>query len=308
MDFDYNKLKVFLTVVESGGITSASKILHRTQSAVSQSLQSLEQNLGLILITWEGKRLKLTREGEFVYNAVSDRISAIDGQLMSIIQANHEVTGYIEIGVLQDYSTNILEDLLRILANFREKYPAVTLKIHFDTSFNIEQSLLNQKIDFGLLINFREHHHFHVFEVATAEHIIVTSNAYLKNNHPFHTVQDVVKADLIDIDVSFTCLTPWVKKHAPFLVEELHEKTPVLTVPNFKSIKELLLLDCGIGVVPKYLVEGELKKRELIQILPELSTLRVGVECAILKRKRERLCDVLFKKEIRGLLSKLSLV
>lgn len=54
MDIDYNKLKTFLAVVRAGGVTAAAKKLHRTQSAVSQALQSLEGNLGVAIITHFG--------------------------------------------------------------------------------------------------------------------------------------------------------------------------------------------------------------------------------------------------------------
>ena len=95
MDIDYNKLKSFLAVVRCNGVTAAAKQLNRTQSAVSQSLRGLEEQLGLTLIEWQGKRLKLTRDGHLVYRAIHDRMSAITEQLTTIIQSGDEVGGCI---------------------------------------------------------------------------------------------------------------------------------------------------------------------------------------------------------------------
>jgi len=299
MEIDYNKLRSFLAVVECGSITAASKELHRTQSAVSQTLHNLEKNLGLTLIEWEGKQLKLTRDGQLVYRAIRDRMNAIDEQLTTIIKAGEEVGGCIEIGVLQDHSTKIQERLLFVLAKFRKKYPAVTFKINFGTSIEIEQGLLNQKLDIGLLINFRERHRFHVFEVAKEEHIITTSSEYLKEKGPIDHLNDIMTADLIDIDETFTCLTPWIQKHGPKLVQKLDEKSPIIIVPDFQNTREFVLLGLGIAVIPRYLIGHDLKKGKLVQVLPKLSTLQVSVDCATQRGKRERLCEVLFLEAMR---------
>ena len=107
MDVDYNKLKSFLAVVEAGSVTLAAKKLNRTQSAVSQAIRGLEHNLGITLINWEGKRLKLTREGQLIHKAVKARMAAIEEQLHTIIKSGVEVGGCIEVGILQDHSTRV---------------------------------------------------------------------------------------------------------------------------------------------------------------------------------------------------------
>lgn len=293
-DFDYNKLKSFLTIVEAGSITAAAKILRRTQSAVSQTLQNLENSLGLTLIEWEGKQLKLTREGQQIHLAINERLKAMDETLSTIVQSGEEVGGCLEIGLLQDHSTRIQPHLLKAIASFRMLHPAVTFKLSFDTSANLEQALLDHHLDIGLLINFQERHRFSVSEVASEEHLVVTSSKYLKTHDPLKHLSDLLGCDLIDIDTHFTCFTPWIKKHSPKLISKLAEKSPTLIVPDFQAIKELALLDQGIAILPRYLIESELKTGRIIQVFPSLATLRVGVDCATLKGKRERLAETLF--------------
>jgi DNA-binding transcriptional LysR family regulator len=299
MDIDYNKLKSFLAVVKAGGVTAAAKELNRTQSAVSQAIQSLEGNLRVKLIEWEGKRLKLTREGQLIYKAIETRMEAMEEQLEAILKAGQEVSGTIEIGVLQDHSTKIQEHLLTSMALFRKAYPAVKFQLTFGKSVEIEQALLEGELDIGLLINFKERERFQVFELATEEHLIVASHEYLKSIKAIKHIQDAIAADLIDIDEQFTCLTPWVQKHAPSLVQKLDEKQPVIIVPDFHAAKALILLSQGIGVLPRYLIEKDLANGKIVQILHKLTALRVRLDCAVKRGRKERLCDRLFIHALR---------
>lgn len=294
MDIDYNKLKFFLAVVRCKSLTAAAKELHRTQSAVSQAISSFERQLGVKLLTWEGKRLQLTREGKLIYNAAADRIASLDEQFESITKAGLEVGGVIEIGMLNDASTDMQELVFAQIAQFRSDYPAVTFKIRFDTSRNIEEALLQRELDLGFLINIQSHHRFHAIEVATEQHIIVSSPQYVARFPELKTVQDVISKDLIDIDEHFTCFTPWVSHHDADALGILEKKSPVIAVPDFRLIQKLVLDHQGIAVLPRYLISKELERGSIIQLLPELSALRVWVNCIRERGRQDRLCEQLF--------------
>jgi DNA-binding transcriptional LysR family regulator len=262
-------------------------------------LHNLEKNLGLSLIEWEGKKLKLTRDGQRVHATIHDSLNAIDAQLNTIVKAGDEIEGCIEIGVLQDHSTKILDHLMHLLANFRRKNPKVTFKIKFDTSALIEEALLDQKIDIGLMINFKERHRFNIYEIAKEEHIVATSSDYIKQSGPFSHLKDIITADLIDIDEIFTCLSPWIQKHDHGLIHELDKKSPVIIVPDFKAARELIMLGQGISVIPRYLIQNDLSSGKLVQLLPKLSSLEVRIDCAVKRGRRERLCERIFIEELR---------
>src|SRR6186713_2668829 len=60
---DLNALKVFLAVSTCGNMTAAAKRLGLTQSAVSQSIRQLEDNLGSVLLDRAQRPLRLTAAG-----------------------------------------------------------------------------------------------------------------------------------------------------------------------------------------------------------------------------------------------------
>src|SRR5260370_6870010 len=65
-DIDLDLIRCFLTVVESGGFTQASKRLHVTQSGITLKIKRLEAQLNCPLFRRTTKPLELSHEGEIV--------------------------------------------------------------------------------------------------------------------------------------------------------------------------------------------------------------------------------------------------
>lgn len=64
------KIRIFMAVVEEGSFNAAGKKLFMSQSAVSQQITRLEQELGIVLFDRESYRPQLTKEGKFYYQEV----------------------------------------------------------------------------------------------------------------------------------------------------------------------------------------------------------------------------------------------
>ena len=65
-DIDLDLARTFLTVVESGGFTPASRRLHLTQSGITLKIKRLEEQLSCRLFQRTTKPLELSQEGEIV--------------------------------------------------------------------------------------------------------------------------------------------------------------------------------------------------------------------------------------------------
>ena len=61
---DLRQLRAFVAVVEEGSFTLAARRIFVTQSAVSHSLRTLEEQLACRLLDRTGKRVAVTAEGE----------------------------------------------------------------------------------------------------------------------------------------------------------------------------------------------------------------------------------------------------
>ena len=71
-----SRYAVFCAVVERGSFTAAAAALNYSQSAVSQAVKALEQELGAALISRETRRLTLTRDGEGYLPYIQEVVAA----------------------------------------------------------------------------------------------------------------------------------------------------------------------------------------------------------------------------------------
>lgn len=121
---DLRKLKSLLTVAELNSITEASKAVNLTQSAVSQQLKDLEEEVGLALIDRSRRPISLTLEGiELV--TVARQIATLWEDYINLHRED-EVEGELVLGYIRSAVNPILA---KAIVSLKERHPNVTIKL-----------------------------------------------------------------------------------------------------------------------------------------------------------------------------------
>ena len=68
---DFKAMSVFVTVIERGSMHAAAEKLAMTPSAITQSIQKLEQQLKIKLLNRTTRKISLTEAGEVFYQHAS---------------------------------------------------------------------------------------------------------------------------------------------------------------------------------------------------------------------------------------------
>jgi DNA-binding transcriptional LysR family regulator len=123
---DLPQLRAFIAIADAGGVTRAAERLNLSQPAVSRQVQTLEAELGLALFTREGRRMRLTSEGEDLLrrsrliiaeaNALQERARALQSG----------ETGILRIGTTPPMIEAVLSGFLR---GYRTRHPGVDVHI-----------------------------------------------------------------------------------------------------------------------------------------------------------------------------------
>ena len=103
------QLKYFISIIEKGNFTEAAEENYISQSAISQQIQSLENELGYKLLIREKRTFTLTPAGKYIYNQSKNILENIENmqEKAKFIASNNNYS--IKIGYLKNYTGNELQ-------------------------------------------------------------------------------------------------------------------------------------------------------------------------------------------------------
>ena len=117
-DIDLDLLRTFLTVVESGGFTLASKRLHVTQSGITLKIKRLEQQLNCRLFQRTTKPLELSHEGEVVLGYARRLLDLSQEMAERVAKPRKEIP--LRLGVVDHFGPELLPVWI---SRFKETFP-----------------------------------------------------------------------------------------------------------------------------------------------------------------------------------------
>lgn len=121
------QLRAFYYAAHLESITRASQHLGITETAVSNRVRALEQELGDVLFDRTGKNVSRTPAGETLYRLAARLVTGVDDLLLNFSERSNDiVSGEIRIGATQCVVTSILPLQLK---RFHDLYPEVRLHI-----------------------------------------------------------------------------------------------------------------------------------------------------------------------------------
>jgi len=145
-NIDVALLRAFIAVAETGRMTTAAKIVHRTQGAISQQIKRLETQFDARLFDRKAGSASLTREGEkLLVNA--HRLISLNDEIMDRMRTV-DFTGEVRLGVAHDIVRALMPPVLR---RFRQEHPNVLITLMSDTTQTLRADLRERKIDLAIL-------------------------------------------------------------------------------------------------------------------------------------------------------------
>lgn len=144
MDISFELYKVFYYVATTLSFSEASRRLYISQSAVSQSIKSLEQKLGRPLFLRNTKKVTLTPEGETLLHHVEPAVNLLyDGEQQLLNAPSQEAP--LRIGASDTICRYFLVPYFK---RFHKEFPNIHIKVTNATSQGCAALLHNNKVDF----------------------------------------------------------------------------------------------------------------------------------------------------------------
>ena len=139
-------LKIFVSVFQNGSVTKASKELHLAQPSVSLAIRELEEYYGICLFDRIGRTIAPTEGGREFYGYAVHVVGLFDEMEKKI--RNWDAIGVLRVGSSITIGTHILPMLIR---RYQQDFPDLKVEAVISKSRNIEQDLLDGRVDIGLI-------------------------------------------------------------------------------------------------------------------------------------------------------------
>lgn len=145
MNIDLELYRIFYVVAKHKHMTKASKELHISQPAISQSIKKLEEQLDGTLFLRSNKGMELTEEGRMFYEYVKGALELINNAEKEFTSFKDLSKGDIKIGCSATLTKLVLMDVLK---DFHKEYPNINIQITNDLTSNLINDLKLGKLDF----------------------------------------------------------------------------------------------------------------------------------------------------------------
>lgn len=142
---DLDLLRTLTAIASHDSFAAAAVQLGRTQSAITQQMQRLEEKIGHALFEKQGRNKRLTEHGQRLLGYARHMLAIHDEALRNL--QHRQVQGRVRIGAPHDAADNMLAPVLREIA---QNFPGMQIDIHVGRSPFLMESLRQGELDLAL--------------------------------------------------------------------------------------------------------------------------------------------------------------
>ncbi|WP_411784548.1 LysR substrate-binding domain-containing protein [Bradyrhizobium sp. UFLA01-814] len=256
-------IRFFLAIAAARSLAAAARALDVTPSAVSQRLQSLEQRLGVQLVSRSARRLTLTDEGELLMQ----RGGALLDEAMELTEAlrarRGTIAGHLKILAPLGFGRRYIAP---VVANFRSRHPDVSVELELsDRPGRAAAGAWDVMIHIGAL----QDSTLRLLRLAPNERLLCASPAYLKCRGTPASPQQLRGHDCIALRENEEDVTLWRFSRRRGAAEpDVVRIEPMLSSNDGEVVKAWALMDHGLIVRSEWDVAEDLASGRLVRVLP----------------------------------------
>jgi LysR family transcriptional regulator, salicylic acid-responsive activator of bsdBCD len=144
---DIRQMRYFIAIAEEKNITAAANRLHMSQPPLSLQLKQMEEELGVMLVERNGKRLELTDKGKVLYRHALNIVHSLEEVKNELQETDEGRKGNLSIGI----NTLSVPEFPDWIEHFHAAYPLVYLRVVQNDSAYLSELVKNRIIELALI-------------------------------------------------------------------------------------------------------------------------------------------------------------
>jgi LysR family positive regulator for ilvC len=270
---DHDALRQFLHLSRSLHFGRASRECHISASALTRSIQRLEQELGTQLLRRDNRKVELTSEGVRFQRYASEALGAWERVREELRAGARGLKGTLSLFCSVTAAHSFLPTLL---SRFRQAYPDVTIRLETGYAANALEMLADGRVDVSVAALPERVPASLLTRVITYTPLLfVAPRAECEASRLVESSAiDWAKVPMIlpESGLARQSIERWFRKRglAPRVYGEISGNEAALS---------LVALGCGVGIVPGLVLEKSPLQAEMrvLDVRPRLPDFRVGV-------------------------------
>ena len=248
---ELKQLKIFRTIVEVGSFTGAGERLGVSQSAISQQIRALEEELGVPLLMRTAKALQITPSGEMLLACARQMLDKLDDTRRHLEEQARGRGGLVRIGTPEPPCNYLLPE---IIVELKRRFPKIDARVVSGHTADTLSRLAAGELDVGLLPLPVDAEKMRIVEIGRDELVAVVPPDHAWTKMPFVTARDFDKEPLLVYDRSsqITDLT------LGFLLAEGVFPRIAAEIDHLEALKQLAERRLGVAVMPSWAARNEI--------------------------------------------------
>lgn len=279
-------LRGFYYIAHTGSIRRASEVMNRTPSTLSYQLRCLEEELGTVLFDRDGRKLKITPEGEKLMTWTISTFEALRGMRSELSAQPGRLQGKVSFSAALPIATRIVGTV----ADFHRTNPKVHIDIRRGMADGIISDVEDAVVDFGLLSTATPPEQCDFEELFTSRTLLILprKNDYGLSERP--TLEELSHLPFVAY-LEASSRRQYSGFAATSDVDSFCTVPPVLRVNNYHLMIHYVMQGMGGALLDEVCLHGTFYggvAREFLQIIP-LDHLFPNMHHGLLLRKHKRL-------------------
>lgn len=151
-DVDLRLLRIFVAIVESGGLSAAESRLNIGRSTISSHLADLEVRLGVKLCKRGRSGFEITEPGRITYQASLELLQQCEAFATTVASSKDELSGRASIATLDTLVSDPRCGIANVIATLKQKSDNIQFEINVCEAKEVETSVINGRslVGFGV--------------------------------------------------------------------------------------------------------------------------------------------------------------
>lgn len=267
-DVDLRLLRIFVAIVECGGLSAAESRLNIGRSTISSHLSDLEVRLGLKLCKRGRSGFELTEPGRVTYQASLELLQQCEAFASTVASSKNEISGRVTIATIDTLVSDPRCGVASVISALKAKGDNIQFDINVCEAREVETSVANGRSLVGLGVS---RHHLRGLDYYPLHNEI--NYLYCGQGHPLFNCQPSQITKLLE---SAEVITSNYMRDKEVRNDGLNYQHTA-TAYHDEGIAHLILSGEFIGYLPEHYASYWVDKGLFRPILPEKYSYQIPV-------------------------------